>query len=509
MNTDKDRKYITQEIGEDYITWNPGDFVILRSGTDTGKTTFLFVLARYCMEHNKSILYLVSRTAKERELKGEVKLRSEQDNLRYFKCLNIMTYQKIEAMTENGSSELLTLRTYDYIFADECHYFVDDSAIDGSNSEISFRFLMGCKQSIRIMASATADYLYEKLIKKFNIPENHIYSVEKTYDYVNALYFFKKEQTTEIIDNILRNESDSKILVFVSNTDQMDMYSEIYGYEIADYLCSKNTHDNRMRRICNMKSDDEIVINKRILFATKTIDVGVNIKDPNLRHIICHLQDVNTITQCFGRKRPVNNDDVCTLYLEEKRIQVFGKQKGRIDKALNDYKEYCEDPQKFLEKRKDSRSLNKDGSVFVWTHSKGLTVNEVRVYNYKLWEQFYDEVKKEGYMAAVTNRLDEGLKEKVSIYTPPVDMFLEKLKTFENRRLFAEDKEELKKLFINKMSELHQTHKTYGIKTLNDFLTANYKGIYDRKISNGTDRRRSLENGEKNPNRDKAYWFIG
>lgn len=63
--------------------------------------------------------------------------------------------------------------------------------------------------------------------------------MDKDYSYVSKLYYYQSDELPGIIDDILANESDSKIIVFCNSGDRILEMSKIYG-DNADYFCSRN-----------------------------------------------------------------------------------------------------------------------------------------------------------------------------------------------------------------------------------------------------------------------------
>ena len=496
----KNKTYISEIISDQYRTWTSGDIIILKSGTDTGKTTFCKTLALYAKSSGNNVLYLVSRIAKVEQLKAEF----AKENLNN---LYIITYQKLEAAISRKSKDLYTYAACKYIYCDECHYFTDDISIPDSTPSISESWIRAQSYPIKIYASATAETYFSKLINKYSIPPEHIFTVPKSFDYIENIYVYNNMQLVALIDNILRTERKSKILVFVNSTEQMSDLYEIYKDTQADYLCSKNTKDKLLLKICNLRSGSpDISINKRILFTTKTLDIGVNICDDQLKHIICQIPDINTIIQCFGRKRPINAEDTCTFYIEDKTTKHFEFRRNSIVKYLNKYEEYKSDPEKFQETYKYDRNINKNGSVFFFKPGDpNIYVDYTLVNNYKTFLKFYENIKEKGYIQTIKDNIGPDFSNKISILPPLNDVFLNYIRTIETKWLFKKDQDKLIEVFKKQSILLNQPSKTYGIKVINKFLDKNYKRDFTKRLTAKRDRRRTV-NGKENLNRDKTYW---
>jgi hypothetical protein len=112
---------------------------------DTGKTTMIInVLQPYLQESKKKALYLSPR-----------KVINDQNNAMFDdSVIHSKTYQKLEHDLIYGVG---FVKDYDFIICDECHYFVEDSAMNNFTDE-SFDFVNNSAAIILLM-SGTPDYL--------------------------------------------------------------------------------------------------------------------------------------------------------------------------------------------------------------------------------------------------------------------------------------------------------------------------------------------------------------
>ncbi|RHE68070.1 hypothetical protein DW723_18250 [Blautia obeum] len=119
--------------------------------------------------------------------------------------------------------------------------------------------------------------------------------LDKDYSYVKKLYYYKKDELRGLIDDILGNEQESKIIVFCNSGDRIIEMSKIYG-DRACYYCSQNAKSEKLKRLCGWKekkdpicikrySENLITFDKRILFTTSVLDNGVDLKDRNIKHV--------------------------------------------------------------------------------------------------------------------------------------------------------------------------------------------------------------------------------
>ena len=119
-----------------------------------------------------------------------------------------------------------------------------------------------------------------------------------------------------------------------------------------------------------------------------------------------------------------------------------------------------------------------------------------------------------GYIPILHNFLGRELAEKseyIAVDIKQIDLFMEYLKSIEGKRLYKEDRGRIKEEFETIGVKLRYT----GINTFNGALDDNYKELYKcrfySKDIDGNmliDKRRKLDNGLSNPNRDKTYWIL-
>jgi len=496
----KQQIYLSQIIEKEYKSWKKGDVIIFNSPTGTGKTSTCILLAQ-SLGPEETILYITSRIAKLEEFKSET--------ADYKHCFLYTTYQKLEQDISYMNYPVLNQYVNcTYIFIDECHYFTDDIAMPNSNASLSEEWLRKIATSpIKIYASATADRFYSLLKKNIDIPDNHIYTIEKDYSYVKKCLIYKKEQAIEILNRILAEEADSKILFFVNNTDRMAELVAEFGYDIADYLCSANTSDTYLRKLCNITNAQfaSLSMDKRMLFATKTIDIGVNIKDESLKYIFCEMQDPTTIIQCLGRKRPINENDSCIFYICDQNAKTLALHNTIVKKYIEDYESYVRNSAEFIVQHKYDRNLNKGGSVFILTPGGQIQIDKNKMRKYKFDIKFYEYVKKNGFMEALKLFLDDYLAQILTRYVSKDDEVIDFLHKHEGTRFYKEDKNILSGYFSSIIKGKH----SFGINVINNWLDENLGEKYKKRFMSKKDRARINQDGTKNVHHNDSYWVLG
>lgn len=520
-NGSKKKLWVSELIGNDYKNWN-NEFVILDCGTGCGKSYFcVHVLGNYAKLQRKKILYLCNRRKLRNQIYDDVK-RSGLRNVIY-----VTTYQLLQQSIQEGKK----LNNYDYIVADECHYFTTDATFN-DYTDVSYNYIMKQKQSVILFVSATAKTYFRYLLDTNKVKKKNYYRLDKDYSYVDKVYYYQGEELISIIDDILKNEKDSKIVVFCNVGSRIIDMSKVYK-DKAHYYCSKSTKDAKLRELCGWNenkpdncikyySDELTTFEKRILFTTSVLDNGVDLKDERIKHIFTEIIDIDTMIQSLGRKRHLEGkDDTCTFYIREyqkKGIQGFINQtKWQLDPV----KLYKEDYQKFYEEYGNGKKrwrLQKN-KIFYSFFKENKIVGQVKINEckYRKYSQDYNTfslMKEIGHIQYLELMLAEELVDKsetIIVNVKQMDLFLEFLKSLEGKQLYQNDRNYIKEEFETIGVKLRYT----GINTFNGALEDNYKELYDcrfySKDADGNilvDKRRKLDNGLNNPNRDKTYWIL-
>lgn len=524
-NGSKRKIWVSDIIGEDYKKWH-NEFVILDCGTACGKTFFCVrKLGKYASIKSRNILYLCNR----RKLRNQTYRQVRELNLQG--TIYVTSYQALQKKIQRGE----IIQHYDYIIADECHYFTTDAGFN-DYTDVAYNYVMKQKESVVVFVSATAKKFFKYLHDTNKVKKKNSYRLDKDYSYVTKLFYYQGDELRGIIDDILGNETDSKIIVFCNSGDRIIEMSKIYG-ENADYYCSQNADDKRLKTICGWKEnekgqilepncikvydDDLITFDKRILFTTSVLDNGVDLKDRRIKHIFTEIIDVDTMIQSLGRKRSLDKEDYCCFYIrlyQKKGLQGFinsiAYQLEPVDLYKNNYKEFY---QQYGNGKKRTRiSRNKIFyNLFKEKNNYGkIKVNECK---YRKYSQDYDmfmlmkELGHKGYLECILESSLTENAEEIVCNVEQLDLFIQFLKSIEGKRLYADDQQCIKEEFETIGLKLRYK----GINTFNGALDDVYKDLYNCRFykedmhgKSYVDKRRKLDNGLDNPNRDKRYWIL-
>lgn len=224
--TDVIKKRFSDLIEDKYKSWKDTR-IILDGGTGSGKTYFVLnKIGKYAKECNCKILYLCNRSKLRDQTYGDIKKLKLQDTV------IVMTYQSLQNRIKHKD----TFPHYDYIIADECHYFTND-ALFNEYTDLSYKYLKHQSKNVVIYISATAKVFFHWMKQKEIVTQEHYFSIPKDYSYVDKVYFYDKKYLIPQIDKILEEEKDSKIIVFCNSiTRMLELYKKYENQ--ADYAAS-------------------------------------------------------------------------------------------------------------------------------------------------------------------------------------------------------------------------------------------------------------------------------
>lgn len=413
-------------------------------------------------------------------------LKAQQEHQAFGTDIACMTYQKMEYnvylnglwTVQNSVPDLMQLveQEFDYIVLDEAHYLFQDAAFNRRTSTI-FEMIERFRTSkVIIMLSATADLLKEYFSSKITAT----YTEDADYSYIESVsYYNKKDTLLKILDNI---PTDEKVVVFGDNKERLQELNRRYSN--SAYLSSDNKETSPVF--------NEIVQTERfecgMLFTTKVLDNGINLKDKAIKHIIIEQTDMVEFMQCLGRKRIQDKEDTVKLYFYDNFPKIAGlysnlarqmqvaatyfqlKEKGLVEDFRNAYR--VVPLPYFFDNRSDLIFPTYYKAKHDYKFCRAVTKKETSLHQQvaiALQKDIVPYGEAEKHYALLTY-LKQNLK----------------------KRFFKSDREELIKMF--NVRDKYRLQKTIGV--LNQYLLEN-KIMYELQ-SGQTDR----DEGRK------KYWFI-
>lgn len=472
---ESDKKFGNVISEEEVKSWNGN--VILDGGTATGKT-FIIIhkVAALSMMKGKKILFVCNRDALKNQTVDEV-----EDTFAF--NVDITTYQHIEqSIRNNVKTSDVFITDYDWICLDEFHHVTE---IYNRYTDISFEWIYN-HPSKKIYMSATATSIFNQFVEEGHVDEDNYYRIPKSYSYVDKFYFYnKKQDVKEIIRDKLHNTED-KIIFF---SGSMDYALEVYNEFKEDtlFFCSKYTKNTEAKEILRDQGYpiQNETFNSRLLVSTTALDVGVNLYDTSIKHLITSVFDWSQTIQCIGRKRLLDESDTCNIYIRNYNKGVL----NLFDKAkeLEELELFKWNRKEFDRKYISDRTYHND-FIYFDKATRDFKINELAYLKLKQYQkEIYvirdievefkgKQIKGMGYKRFMMNKL--GIKYEQTINYETVQKEKKELNLVEyleanvGIELYKEQQVELKEVF--KKNGLNA--RTLGINTLNGNLK-------DRKLS--------------------------
>ena len=288
--------WVSDLIGEDYRSWENGR-VILDCGTGRGKNEFIikklasWLVDRFLAgERQGRILYLCPLNSLHaemirRRMEAEIAEMGEEAAAEfqlYAEILEVQTYQHVERLRRNNPAKLEEeLAGVGYIVADECHYVTDFSTYN-INTYLSLELLQNAERDhVVIYMSATGSQVYKMLNANSPTPPDRIYTLPQNYEHIRQRYFYASENLAMILNDL---PADEKAVIFLSSGEDLVRMKKQFG-DAAGYYCSENNpkYGRQFDALEDCIRDRQL--QKRFLFTTKAIGMGIEIKDRTVKHI--------------------------------------------------------------------------------------------------------------------------------------------------------------------------------------------------------------------------------
>lgn len=336
-------RYVGDIILQNFINdWSCRSPVGIFSQTGSGKSTLIFnKILKTVKERRKRLCILASRTALVYQYKKQAAELEEPNLLEELtekgiknRCnygdIDIYSYQELMYLLLQNPSFFFD--EYEVVVLDECHFFVQDSPFNKFTQELLETIITAAQNCIRVYLTATPDACLEDVIEleqqhsqyypndmmtdgyhmtNPNYYPHHflIYYFDNNYDYIKPCFF---TADTEIIDVIKADQSNDKYLICVDSKPLGQALAESLGKTVAEFI------DAELKNTIKSKEVNSMIINekfeKKVLIATSFLDVGINLKDDDLKNVVIYSTNKTHFLQSIGRKRKQNHQKV-NLYI--------------------------------------------------------------------------------------------------------------------------------------------------------------------------------------------------
>lgn len=298
--------------------------VFLHAGVGGGKSYFcknvLYQLA--AINHSK-ILYIINRKNPHDQFQKEIS-NADKDNL-----IHITTYQSLQKRLSYNSN---VFNSYCYIVFDEYHRFIADSIVD-EDTDILLPYIYE-STAVKFFLSATPYGMDKYLKKEFLRRGNYYitYTLPSDFSMIQIHTYRGINKVHQILQSAIK--TDEKVLMFSFNIKELYELSQQYSDSL--FICSDSNQDYAecIDRNLKAKMIETETLPRRFLFSTTCMDVGFNLNDTNIKHIICNLDDIDQIIQCIGRRRIKDANEKIHVYVKDIPAREMSKKISNWEKMI-------------------------------------------------------------------------------------------------------------------------------------------------------------------------------
>lgn len=287
--------------------WKRGHKILITANTGAGKTYFIMnTLYHMCKNNKRRMLFLTNRIWLKEQL---ISLYGEQVE----DVITLMNYQSLINYIKFQRNKIEGI--YDLIVSDEAHYFFNDS-IFADETDVPLNYLINeTDKELVVFLSATSQTLEDYFNQKTEHKLNFKYKITKPYVFKDYYYW----NSFDVIKKFLTElPKDEKAIYFSKNINRALEFHHDFPNN-SSFICAQG--NKRFGDKCDMDTLKQLKenekFNKQILFTTNVIENGININDPQLKHIIIDIYDFDTIIQCIGRRRIRDGEELPNIYIRQ------------------------------------------------------------------------------------------------------------------------------------------------------------------------------------------------
>ena len=321
--------YLSQTIGTNIIAdlASGAEFIFVDAPTGIGKTQLILrTVLPYIQKMGGQILYLVSRTILESQLREEILDAALSDYSHSDETLDSITVWTYHRLAKLCVHQLLP--HFDVVVCDKAHFFLTDSTYAIDEVALSYDWITQQKCP-KILLSATID----------------------------SIFHYMKDHLKLSVDRVIHpnrmqiNISGSKSAIRYHAEPDYSSLCVKYVTKNAEIvtLCEKNKLEEQAKTIRTIS--EKSCFDSDVLIATAVLDVGVSIKDPHVNQIFIRSYNSEEFLQMLGRLRVPTDAryEGITLFIHKIRKQD-------VDRRLGQERTYLQ----ILEKARHSQNLDHD-----------------------------------------------------------------------------------------------------------------------------------------------------
>lgn len=320
---------------EDIKKWKPNDNILISSPMGAGKSYFCKnILYEVAKSEQGKILMLIHRSNCVDQFRYEIETDGKAD------VIEVITYQSLEYSKLHNTNKY-DLSQYMFIVCDEFHYFFNDSSFNNKTA-VSFEMIMKNNDSVHIFMSATGEHMtkyMKQYVKEKGLDDVIEYEIPFDPSFIKNLVFFHSDETMDSFLNEGIEKGDKGIFFIQSAEKAYKLYKKYKKFCV--FNCSNN--NSKYYKYVDQNKIKSILINQRFqeqfLITTSCFDAGINIIDPEVKHIVVDIVDIGSLIQCIGRKRIQNESDQINVYIKVINNQQLAGLRRSIQQkvAMADY----------------------------------------------------------------------------------------------------------------------------------------------------------------------------
>lgn len=331
-------------------TLTPETPVLLQAGTGAGKTSaILDVVIPFAVEQGLSIWFVSSRAAISTQFKQRLARKLERDDiltdytpegLRHLEDIGpvkVLTYHRLWNILNADPDEV---RDVGILVFDEVHALALDATFVGFTGQLLQRIPVAFGSALRIYLSATPEPILPALIQAEGSQRITIYRWPARYQQFR-LHLYRSQE--DLVNHFNSLPSNERALIFVRSITEGELLQK--RLKPTTELVSAQTKERNPAQWSKLL--EKGCLGCQILLATSTLDAGVSLVDPALKHIVCCGLDPAAVLQQAGRKRLKSGEKV-NLYLFTPSRQQIGSRLHKAVDALTALKSNGDEPYRFL-----------------------------------------------------------------------------------------------------------------------------------------------------------------
>lgn len=345
------RTSVSDHLGQILPSLAPDTPILLQAGTGAGKTSaILNVLVPFAQAQGKRVCFVSSRCAINLQFKrrlaqilGEESILTDysDDGLRKLETIGPVTILTYHALWQRMNTKGTDLRNVDFLVFDEVHSLVLDASFVRFTGQLLERIPNFFIQASRIYLSATPEPILAQLAFRESSNGLSVYQWKSDYS-TYRLNFYSGQ--TDLLAHLKCLPKDEKGLLFVASIKEgKAFHSQLPDSQLITADTRRHDPD------CWNRLISDPVLPTQFTIATSTLDAGVSLVDPDLRHIVCCGLDFAALVQQAGRKR-LKSGETINLYLWSPTKKQLGYRLQRateIRKSLD----LCESaPEEFVQR---------------------------------------------------------------------------------------------------------------------------------------------------------------